>query len=738
MPQNGSTKRRRECFLVAALALAATYIFFCEYLPPFSKVHVFSDMEVYHYQLQRYAFQVLHEGRLPQWDPSMYCGIPFVGNVQAALFYPPAWLLYAVTWSRPVLPFKALESFAFLHIWLAFLLCYWWFRGRRLDWFSSVLGSGVFAFGGYMLLTIVHLGVLTAMAWMPLAFRGIDQSVEERHWRPLWKTTVASALWFLSGCPPSWAAFCITVAAYALASRGRWRAAAGATVALLASVVLVTVQLLPFVEAQASMYTTRHYWPELRSAIVPLFVANWENLNPTSPRNYLDVFYLYWGVATIFAMGWAVWRLQIRRYAQPLAVMALGLFLVFEPSTAVYRMFVRIPVLPNVLQSYNFYEGVAAMAALITAIGISDFLAAGAKRAAPRWLLPGAILLMALWSTRQLSIWARGGDFASGWPAVGDTAITLALLTLGLWTCRGESGARRRWLAAAVILFALCDYKVYGTGRLFNTRDMDVDSNISVQGIRGINDVAYQALWNNRQFRVTSDGGPGAVDFRMWGLATPQGLDPLFPERYRQWVLPWARFTTFRVFQMDYRNEPVLQTLGVRYAITYHGSASESLLAQDPAFRLLGKDDSFYRVYEYLHARPPYGWDGTPGEARPTGWLPERRSFQVSSAAGGRFAFAEQFLPGWSATVDDSAVPITRWRTCFQSIMVPPGRHTVVFEYHSRFLWLGAAVSLAAAGALLGMLLASRKYDHKANASSPRAVRSHGGDAATREHENRR
>ena len=370
-----------ECLLVAVLALFATLAFFCEYLPPLKRVHLFSDIEIYHYPLQRFAFQALKEGRFPQWDPSMYCGISFAGNVQAALFYPPTWLLYAANWSRPLLPFKPMEYYAFAHIWLAFMLCYVWLRDRRLGCFASAMGGGVFAFGGYMLWTIVHLGVLTALAWMPLAFWGIDQSVERRDWHPLWKTALASALFFLAGYPPSWAAFCLTIFVYALASRAHWRAAAGVTLAVAASALLAMAQILPMLEAQASMFAEPRYSGETRSAIVPLLVANWLDLNRGSSRHYLTVMYLYWGLAAIFAMGWAVRRHKIRPYAQPLAVMAFGLFLVLDPHALVYWTIVRIPGLESALQAYNFYEGVAAMAALITAIGLSDFLESGSRRA---------------------------------------------------------------------------------------------------------------------------------------------------------------------------------------------------------------------------------------------------------------------------------------------------------------------------------------------------------------------
>jgi len=199
--------RAAEILRVSALAFAATCAFFYEYLPPLTRVHIYSDLEGYHYPLQRYAFQSLKEGRFPEWDPSIYCGVSFVGNVQAALLYPPSWLMYAASWRRRHISFKLLEDLVFAHIWLAFVLCYAWLRGRRLVPLSAAMGAGVFAFGGYMASQCVHGGVVTGLAWMPLGLWGIDEATEERHWRPLWKTAVASALCFLAGYPLTWTVF---------------------------------------------------------------------------------------------------------------------------------------------------------------------------------------------------------------------------------------------------------------------------------------------------------------------------------------------------------------------------------------------------------------------------------------------------------------------------------------------------------------------------------------------------
>ena len=683
---------------MAALGILASGAFFCEYLPPFKRVHLFSDIEVYHYPLQRYAFHSLKDGRFPQWDPAIYCGITFAGNITAALFYPPTWLMYAASWGHRFLPFKALEYFAFAHIWLAFVLCYLWLRGRRLAWPASALGAASFACGGYMLWQIVHLGVAPALAWMPLGLWGIDEAVERRNWRPLWKTALASALCFLAGYPPSWLAFCSTVFLYGLASREHWRAAVGVCGAVAASMLLAMVQWLPTLEARTFMYGEERYEGELRSVFGPLLVANWQDLNRGSSQHYLGVMYLYWGLPAVFAMGWALYRRNWRPYGQAAAVLAGCLILVLDPGGLIYRVILRFPALANTAQSYNFCEGMAAMAALIAAIGVADFLGDGARKPWPRWRMPAVVAAMAVWEARQLWIWAHGGEFASGGRAVAETAAALALFSLGLWSVRGESGGRRTWMAAALILMALVDYKVFGTNRLFNTRDGDVDELHLAQGIRGINGEAYEALWTNRNYRVASDlnGGPKPVDYRMWGLASPQGLDAFLSQQYRDVIEGWRKFRTNREFEVDFRNEEMMQRLGVRYVVTHEGAVSAAFLAESGDYRLIGPDQTFYRVYEYRRARPPYGWEDTAGEAQATGWLPERRSLQVRSAQGGQFLLVEQFYPGWQATVDGRPVRIERRRGAFQSIAVPAGEHTVAFTYHSRWLPLGAAISAAA------------------------------------------
>jgi hypothetical protein len=648
------TERR----LLIVLSLLATYVFFFEYLPPFKRVHVSTDIEVFNYPLQRYAFQSLKDGRLPQWDPGIYCGVPFTANIQTALFYPPTWLMYAASWRQPIFPFKALECFVFAHVWLAFVLCYLWLRSRALDPLACALAAAGFAYGGYMLWQIVHPGMVAGLAWMPLALWGIDDG--RRFSR---KASFACALSFLAGYPPAWVAFCAVLLFYALASRNRWRAALTTFISIAVSVPLAAVQWLPLIEARPYLYAEERYAGELRPTLIPLFVPDWLDFNRSSAMHYLAGMYIYCGIAAVFALLWILRRRDWRPYVQPLAVFAISLLFVLDPGGV-------HPPLSDLLQSYNFYEGVAIAMALAAALVLTDFFKPTRKTSA--WF----VLPLAAWTVREIFAY---GHTSSGLRNAAETALALALFALAL------RAPRRAVAAVVLVLFVLVDFKIYGTNRLFNTIDGDVDELQRPHEIRGTNAEAYRALTTNRQYRIASDetGAPGPTEYRMWGLATPQGIDPLITKQYRA----IAPFRTNRVLFFDFTDEPLLQLLGVRYAVTHNGAA----LANNTNFRLIGPDDSFYRVYEFLHAHPPYTFSG---EIRVTGWQPERRAFQVHSATGGLFTLAEQFFPGWRAEIDGRPIPIHRWHTAFQSIQIPPGDHTIGFAYGSRLLPLGGAVSL--------------------------------------------
>jgi uncharacterized membrane protein YfhO len=134
----------------------------------------------------------------------------------------------------------------------------------------------------------------------------------------------------------------------------------------------------------------------------------------------------------------------------------------------------------------------------------------------------------------------------------------------------------------------------------------------------------------------------------------------------------------------------------VRYFLTTEDRTLYRRLMANPHFRRLEPSQTFYKVFEFLNARPPDGWesDGAVRSARSVRWTPEIREFVVRSETGGRFTLSEEFFPGWQATVDGKPTRIERWSEAFQAVNVPPGEHSVTFQFRSFGLRLGAILSL--------------------------------------------
>ena len=373
--------------VVAAWSLVVTYLFFLEYLPPFQRVHVPYDLEGFHLPLFDYAFQCFRAGRFPVWDPVMYCGLSFVGNVQAALFYPPTWIIFLLSIGKAHVPFAAVEAVLFAHFWLGFMLCYAWMRGRGLRPLASALGGMTFAFSGYLLMELQHFGLVAGYVWIPLGLWGIDESSRRRDWRPLWKLAVASAMCFLAGYPPTWFVFAACIGVYALFSPGPIRTALGAIAALLFSMLLAAVQFFPGWQANTLKVVEARYGAGIKdpafflSYLVPNFYDfGMHKAVTTNPGREL----MYLGAPVLFGIAALAWFIRGRRLREILPVTAMLVFVliaVTNPYELVTDVVSRFEFLSQVWRDYYFLAGITVAAALLAATGIDAFLVRGSRRA---------------------------------------------------------------------------------------------------------------------------------------------------------------------------------------------------------------------------------------------------------------------------------------------------------------------------------------------------------------------
>ena len=109
-----------------------------------------------------------------------------------------------------------------------------------------------------------------------------------------------------------------------------------------------------------------------------------------------------------------------------------------------------------------------------------------------------------------------------------------------------------------------------------------------------------------------------------------------------------------------------------------------------------GRDD-LRRVA--LVEQPPSSGFTAASDARPGGEAeiivdePEHVVVRVSAPARGFLHLADQYFPGWRATVNGAPAPILRANYAFRAVEVPAGTSTVEFRYRPVSVLIGAAIT---------------------------------------------
>ena len=133
----------------------------------FSKTtHIPWDLTGFHVPLVAVAVDAFRHGRFPLLEPSTYAGYPFHADVQAQLFYPPAWLAFA-------LGSHWLEWLVSLHLILGGVGAYLLLRRLACARSAALFGATAFQLGCFFVSQPQHLGAVSAAAWMPFTWLGI-------------------------------------------------------------------------------------------------------------------------------------------------------------------------------------------------------------------------------------------------------------------------------------------------------------------------------------------------------------------------------------------------------------------------------------------------------------------------------------------------------------------------------------------------------------------------------------
>ena len=630
--------------------------------PLFGQKALFYDV-IYRlfYPNAEFLRRCLRAGRFPFWNPDLYCGVPFLANLQSALFYPPtylyAWLNYPT----------ALALNSWLHTVLAAFFMYLAARELEASHEGALLGGIVFGFNANFVMRYSYPSHMQSYVWLPLIAFFLLRARRGVAWA-LPAAAAATALQVFAGHPQFALYSAVALALHAAFQPERPKAFLLLAALGALSFCLAAVQIVPSLyfaaqsvrNAGADSRWALSYSIAPRDFLLMLLAPQWRGFfQPGGGDPHLVGF--YFGPFALLAAALA-FRSPRRRWAPYAAIALSGVLLSWGRHFPFYQLlYEHVP-------PFNWFR-FPAQALYLVCFGVSALAALGVDRLAPR-LRPAVCLLCAL----DLLIFARGCLITID-PAVYEARTPIA-----------DFFSRRPW--GRVLL----------TPRTRNTLSMP-----------GRNETE---AWLRFKDALTPDLGMA------YGLPMADGgIEPLYYSRYDAvlneldqdplspwmdllgiryvltfWDLPRAKFrpigsTTARIFENPSARPEVYLAAAADFVPEAEALAYVRRLKTAVAGHIL--------VHDPALARPAEAQDPA-ARAEIVSQGPGRMSVRVHRARPGWLVSTQAWDAGWRARLDGRQVPVRRVNLVQSAVEVPAGSSLVEFDYlPPGFGWALALSSLA-------------------------------------------
>ena len=714
-----------------------------------------TDIALHFLYSRMFGFGELAHGNLPLWNPQIYGGIPYLGQFQSALLYPPNLIFLilptatAINWSIA------------LHVFLLGAATYGWASYRNLVPSAAFVAGCSAMFGGAFFLHIYagHLSNICSMPWAVFIFWGIDGWMRRRHAGWIFLAAGAAALQIYAGHPQYFYYGALVAGLYALVQLpGATRpvVAAGGLIAIypLAG-LLAAAQLLPGMSAAgesvrsggvsyefASMFS---FPPEnFLTLITPWIFGNMRDV-PYWGRCYLWEMSLFAGVGmlllTVLAFS-APWekRGRTRMLIALGVVFLLGLgmhtplhhFLYqFLPGFSGFRGSSKFIFFASILLSLCAGMGVNALwqgrkcppALIFSALGLGAALAIGAFLVSPDTIRQA---LTGIFATKE--------SYLN--PAVLDhqellqtfQAMTFRSLLIGggsLIFFAGLLGLARRWQPALWITVVCAVAEVF----LF-ARSTVVSSPVAELLYRPVQDLLKQ---NPGDYRVLNlFNGDASMIFpngNIWGydpsvlkryaqlLSVSQGADPAKAGQYLEFRQP----------------HPILSLMRCQAVMMPKGNGEigvETMPGGFPHFFLVSRYRVFEKSDELLQAvaSPSFNFKeivALEQEPNPKPEEAETRfsidvmdsstdhwSVEVELSHAALLVMTDSYAKDWQVEGLPGSVQVTYdllpANHAIRAIPLAAGRHLLKISYAPAGLGLGALISMLTLAGTISALSARR------------------------------
>ncbi len=391
-----SAKLLREFGALLLLVLAVAAVFGDVVT---GSARLWGDFVSWYFPSREYVAESLRAHRLPLWNPFMDAGMPFLGEADHGLFYPPSLILQPVSRHRLIL-YRFLEFFVLAHAAWAAISMYLLARSLRCGRWAGIVAGIAYGLGGSFWARSAHLSLLCAQAWAPAAIGGAFHASRGR-WLGLPLAALAIGLIGLSGSPASLVVIVVGLAVVTVAGalsdgnsrsvvhrlgRGLLVTAAIATAGILHS----CAQLLPMLEFVALSERSAYTYAEmidysatprsLLMLLIPRFYGwlDFDRISYWGPNNFPELS-AYVGILPLLLVPFALRRRSWRETAPWLALSVVGLWMALGAYGGLHYLIYRSVPFVGLMRAPGRYQ-------LIWAFGVSLLAALGLDAAQKaRW-----------------------------------------------------------------------------------------------------------------------------------------------------------------------------------------------------------------------------------------------------------------------------------------------------------------------------------------------------------------
>lgn len=691
------------------------------------------DLVSFLFPTYRFAAAELAQGRLPLWNPTLYGGAPFIGDIQAGFLYLPNLALFLI---RPDFPYTTMQGLAVGHFYWAGLGMYVLLRTLRwpvqpVSRPAAFFAAVAFAFADPLLIHFGNLNLIAVLSWLTWVLAAFVRALQSAQWR--W--TGVAALLFAIGSYAGHAqsTFYIGLALLLLTvgwtatiafelqppRRVWWRPAAMLLVTGLLTALLTAPLLLPTLELTGlAVRGDFTYQDTVAYSLAPtqlLAGLTTPSLFGRGPALHWSLWERvelpYLGVPTlVLAFCGIVLALpeQRRRLWMWAGMAGFGLVVALGIYTVVHGwLTVLLPMFDQFRAPARALVLWAAGASVMAAVGFDAVAVRMARaRAATQFLRGGAALLaLATITSYALLFVTQADNTAFLRVSVAALALVLAFASwLGSWALiAARQRSRITFATFAVLMIVLLYVELTAAGAY-----TDISERNPAQGFDH-NDVITFLRDDPDLFRIdtrTDLQGIWQPDTAaLAGLQDVGGIDnPLALRSYAAfWEATGGRAT--RLYDL----------LNVKYVLVKEGTP----LPDGKFVRVFGPAQGIdvYENRDFL----PRAWVAPaevelgnltpPAEvnaATPVTYAPTFMSFRVTTPAPGQLIVSEFWYPGWTAAVNGEPVAIARVNGALRSVAVPAGESFVTFVYWPSTLTWGLLAAALGVALLLALTWFSR------------------------------